>query len=344
MPATAKKETEYGETYPRLDGKTGSVPVIYEGEYYDLSLFYEVHPGGEKHLLVRKGKDITKAFHTNPHPHTKFALHWLRQFKISDPEEIAKLEKIDDEDVDWSKGQLFRVHKVKNYNEWIDRPVHRPLRLFDNEFMESLTVTKWYMVPIVWVPVSLYLLYLTSQSFSKLTCLYLWVAGVFAWSFIEYTLHKYIFHMPVYKDSGRFKKMFQFVIHGQHHKNPFDPGRLVFPPVPCAIIVSIIWTMLRVVFPVNVVYGLVSGGLIGYVTYDMIHYYLHHGNPKRGSLLWTLRQHHNRHHFEDYNKGLGISSQFWDDLFTSNFTQQQVDFYNGKGVTVEVGKKFAGAE
>lgn len=74
MPATAKKETEYGETYPRLDGKTGSVPVIYEGEYYDLSLFYEVHPGGEKHLLVRKGKDITKAFHTNPHPHTKFAL------------------------------------------------------------------------------------------------------------------------------------------------------------------------------------------------------------------------------------------------------------------------------
>lgn len=339
-----KNTKEHGETYPRLDGKTGPLPVIYEGEYYDLSLFYEVHPGGEKHLTLRKGKDITKAFHSSPHPHTRFAYDWMKQFKVESPEKEAKLDRIDDEDVDWGKGLMFRIQNVKNYNEWIDNPVHRPLKLFDNNFLESLTVTKWYVVPIVWVPVSSWSFYKCLQTFSLLTSFNLWIFGFFMWTLIEYTLHKYVFHIPVYKDSGAAKKIFQFVIHGQHHKNPFDPGRLVFPPVPCAILVTLIYSILRLIIPKNPAFGILSGGLIGYVCYDLIHYYLHHGHPKRNSWLWHLRQHHNRHHFEDYTKGMGISNRFWDDILKSNYSEQQCEFYNGKQVTFEQGRDFCGLD
>lgn len=39
------------------------------------------------------------------------------------------------------------------YEEWINRPVDRPLRLFDCELLELLTKTPWWLVPLVWLPV-----------------------------------------------------------------------------------------------------------------------------------------------------------------------------------------------
>lgn len=45
------------------------------------------------------------------------------------------------------------------------------------------------------------------------------------------------------------------------------------------------------------------GGLCGYVVYDMIHYYLHYGSPKRGSYLYSLKAYHVKHHFEHQRSG-----------------------------------------
>ena len=336
------EKTQYGATYPRLDGETGPLPMIYDGKWYDLSNFYEVHPGGVKHLKLRKNKDITKAFHTSPHPHTKFALHWLEQFKVTDPTELSKLPKIDEDGVDWDKGMIFRVYKIKKYNEWIDKVVHRPLRLFDSPVLESLTVCKWWVVPLVWVPIITYLTLLTSQIFSLMQTFNLFIFGVFAWTLIEYTLHKYLFHIKVYDDSGAFKKTLHFAIHGQHHKNPFDPGRLVFPPVPAAILTSMIYGLCRIIIPYEPMLGILAGGLLGYVSYDMCHYYLHHGKPKRGSYIWKLAQHHNRHHFEDFTHGLGITNFYWDEVFNSSLGS--ADTYNGKGVDFKKGRELAGLD
>ena len=45
------------------------------------------------------------------------------------------------------------------------------------------------------------------------------------------------------------------------------------------------------------------GGLCGYVVYDMIHYYLHYGSPKRGSYMYSLKAYHVKHHFEHQRAG-----------------------------------------
>eukprot|EP00042_Codosiga_hollandica_P044709 m.445639 g.445639 ORF g.445639 m.445639 type:complete len:71 (-) comp56856_c0_seq3:154-366(-) len=53
--------------------------------------------------------------------------------------------------------------------------------------------------------------------------------AVFRWTFVEYLLHRFLFHMPVNTDSALSITM-HFFLHGQHHKFPMDPDRLVFPP------------------------------------------------------------------------------------------------------------------
>ena len=86
---------------------------------------------------------------------------------------------------------------------------------------------------------------------------------------------------------------------------PFDALRLVFPPIPAAIIAFIIYFPLAHALPIdlNQIRLLLAGGLIGYVCYDMMHYYLHHGSPQAGGYLADLKSYHGAHHY--VNPGLG---------------------------------------
>jgi dihydroceramide fatty acyl 2-hydroxylase len=60
--------------------------------------------------------------------------------------------------------------------------------------------------------------------------------------------------------------------------------------------------------------GMLSGGLLGYVYYDMTHYFLHHDQPSWVPLQ-QLKRHHMRHHYQDHHRGYGITSTFWDRIF-----------------------------
>lgn len=53
----------------------------------------------------------------------------------------------------------------------------------------------------------------------------------------------------------------------------------------------------------------------GYVVYDLLHFYLHHGSPKEGSHFYYMKRYHNWHHFTHYDTGFGITSSFWDRIF-----------------------------
>jgi len=54
--------------------------------------------------------------------------------------------------------------------------------------------------------------------------------------------------------------------------------------------------------------------LAGYLAYDMIHYALHHHTPRTRAGKW-LRELHMRHHFQDDERGFGISAPYWDRVF-----------------------------
>ncbi|XP_029464740.1 fatty acid 2-hydroxylase [Rhinatrema bivittatum] len=236
--------------------------------------------------------------------------------------------------VDWNKPLLWQVgHLREKYDEWVHQPVNRPIRLFHSDFIESCSKTAWYVVLAVWVPVVLYFSWFCYTSlaqgntrlFTSFTTEYaipvhqycfplFFLLGMLIWSLLEYAIHRFIFHMKP-PASNYYLIVLHFMLHGQHHKSPYDSSRLVFPPVPASLVIGFFCGIILLLFPKIVGLSIFVGGLFGYIMYDMIHYYLHYGSPKEGSYLYGLKAYHVKHHFEHQKSGFGITSKLWDHSF-----------------------------
>jgi sterol desaturase/sphingolipid hydroxylase (fatty acid hydroxylase superfamily) len=59
---------------------------------------------------------------------------------------------------------------------------------------------------------------------------------------------------------------------------------------------------------------LYAGTVLGYITYDWMHYYTHHFRPTT-RLGKFLRRYHMEHHYKDSESHFGISSPLWDWVF-----------------------------
>lgn len=89
--------------------------------------------------------------------------------------------------------------------------------------------------------------------------------------------------------------------------------------MPAAFIATVIYQIMKAL--VSLYDGqlcnlklVLAGALIGYLSYDMIHYYIHHGSP-RNRYFYMLKRTHYNHHFVNHDKGFGISSPVWDFAF-----------------------------
>ena len=139
-----------------------------------------------------------------------------------------------------------------------------------------------------------------------------WAAGGYAfWTLTEYWLHRVVFH---FEPEGGIGKRIHWMIHGVHHDHPNDPLRLVMPPsasIPLAsAFVALFWFALGS----QAAPGFAAGFLAGYLAYDMLHYHVHHHRP-RTRLGRKLRELHMRHHFQDHERGYGVSAPYWDHVF-----------------------------
>jgi sterol desaturase/sphingolipid hydroxylase (fatty acid hydroxylase superfamily) len=139
-----------------------------------------------------------------------------------------------------------------------------------------------------------------------------WIAGGYVfWTLTEYWLHRVVFHFEPEHAIGR---RLHWMIHGVHHDHPNDPLRLVMPPsasIPLAgIFLAIFWLALG--SGRWEAFG--AGFLAGYLAYDMLHYHVHHHKP-RTRVGRTMRELHMRHHFQDEERGFGVSAPYWDYVF-----------------------------
>ena len=120
----------------------------------------------------------------------------------------------------------------EHYEEWVHSPVNRKLRLFNSDFVEFFSKSPWWLVPLVWVPSILYICWLALTAAPTyvptlspapapgLLDLIFLPLGILLWTFIEYSLHRFVFHLRV-PYTGLASKIllpFHFTIHGQHHK------------------------------------------------------------------------------------------------------------------------------
>ena len=137
--------------------------------------------------------------------------------------------------------------------------------------------------------------------------------GWMLWTLAEYWTHRTVFHFEPERGLGA---RIHWMIHGVHHDHPNDPRRLVLPPV-ISIPFGVAFLALFVLVLGRPEGAAVCAGFYcGYLVYDMLHFALHHRRP-RSRLGRLLHELHMRHHFEDENRGFGVSAPWWDMLFAT---------------------------
>jgi len=137
------------------------------------------------------------------------------------------------------------------------------------------------------------------------------LGGYLLWTLFEYWLHRLVFHFE--PEQGLGARM-HWIIHGVHHDHPNDPLRLVMPPSVSVPLGALLFGLIYLAFGPAYGPSVGAGFFVGYLAYDMVHYYLHHFRP-RGPLGRILRERHMRHHFQDETRGFGISAPYWDEVF-----------------------------
>jgi dihydroceramide fatty acyl 2-hydroxylase len=194
-------------------------------------------------------------------------------------------------------------------------------RMFESDFLDLFSRVPWHAVPAIFVPVSIGLFYLSFSLGMSIPMLLVWAfAGFVWWTFTEYWLHRTLFHWEAKTWWG---PKVHYFLHGVHHKWFNDRFRLVMPPAASLFLAGIFIAMyygislaLAPFLDPMWVWAFFGGKIVGYMNYDLTHYYIHHGRPK-WSFYKKLRTHHNKHHHNAKYKErkFGVSFTIWDHVF-----------------------------
>ena len=193
------------------------------------------------------------------------------------------------------------------------------VRMFKSNLLEALSKVPFYVPLIVYIPVIGYCIYRAYETNVGIAPFFEYlIGGLFIWTFIEYILHRFVFH---YLPKPKWAQRLHFIFHGVHHDYPSDALRLVMPPSASIPLAIAFFYLFKLMLPTNYIYAFFPGFMVGYLFYDISHYAIHHFNFK-GSFWKKIKQHHMLHHYQDPTKGYGVSSPLWDKIFRSDFIKK----------------------
>lgn len=135
------------------------------------------------------------------------------------------------------------------YLQQVHQPRHlsHSAKLFSQPWLEVFTLTPWWVVPLIWLPITFYLFYrsLVLQPNVEITSalgktMLSFIGGNVVWTILEYTLHRFLFHVDDMLPDTPFFLMLHFLLHGIHH---YLPVRL-FSFAPLFVVTPIVSTRL----------------------------------------------------------------------------------------------------
>jgi dihydroceramide fatty acyl 2-hydroxylase len=183
--------------------------------------------------------------------------------------------------------------------------------MFDSDVLDRLSRVHPVVPPLIFLPTSVVLFVLGAKQLTTAETVGLVASGWLFWTLMEYWIHRIVFHFEPESGPGA---RFHWIIHGVHHDHPNDPLRLVMPPSVSVPLAAAFYGLFVFVLGTDAGNVFAAGFLLGYLVYDMTHYYLHHFTPKT-RFGKVMRELHMRHHFQDDTRGFGISAPFWDYIF-----------------------------
>jgi dihydroceramide fatty acyl 2-hydroxylase len=183
--------------------------------------------------------------------------------------------------------------------------------MFESDLLDRLSRVHPAVPPLIFLPTSAVLFVTGAKQLPTAETVGLVASGWVFWTLMEYWIHRIVFHFEPESGPGA---RFHWIIHGVHHDHPNDPLRLVMPPSVSVPLAAGFYGLFVLVLGTDAGNVFAAGFLVGYLVYDMTHYYLHHFTPKT-RFGRVMRELHMRHHFQDDTRGFGISAPFWDYVF-----------------------------
>lgn len=171
--------------------------------------------------------------------------------------------------IDLTKPLIQQVYNLSlpEYCKLTQEKIYNPesYRMFSNDILESLSRTRWFVIPLVWLPISCICMHrgislLSAYDFHLLLFLLLWFSGVLLWTLFEYIFHRFLFHYAeqFLPDCGT-AFVIHFAAHAIHHTFPMDRLRLVMPPALFCILSSPVFLVSKYALPDAILYSVWSG-------------------------------------------------------------------------------------
>lgn len=299
-----------------------SIPVCtlsYKGVWYDLSDFIDNHPGGLKVLEKYNGKEIDEIFSDpSSHIHSSFAQKILEQQQKIFIEKSA--EKMEDQEglafIDLQKPMISQILNASWSKEFYFENVNVPQtlkgspRFFENSFLEAMTKSPWYLIPLFWIPLVIFLFVLNVFFYSfkiRKTGTFFFI-GLLSGSLKEYITHRFYYHISSYFiPNNQLIYAIHFTIHGYHHYCPKDLSRVI--QTPLFVIFHAFWDFLALFLlfgSVEIALIIETAQILLYSLIEIGHLYAH----KYGTMN-SIHSNHLKHHYDNYDKNFTLSNSFW---------------------------------
>jgi sterol desaturase/sphingolipid hydroxylase (fatty acid hydroxylase superfamily) len=186
-------------------------------------------------------------------------------------------------------------------------------RLFQNPILESFTKSSPLESTLSSLAIAAFCIWMGKEmgaGFRFWNIFWYFMSGLLFWTFAEYMLHRYLFHITEENIKGGDR--FSYIIHGIHHEYPNDAQRTLLPFVPKLILSAIFFGLFYLILGKAGAF-FSSGFVMGYYFYSIMHYSIHrYKAPKWLKPLW---EHHHRHHHLVDDQAFGVSSTLWDRIF-----------------------------
>ena len=146
--------------------------------------------------------------------------------------------------------------------------------------------------------------------FRLLSALSVVVAGVFAFSFVEYCFHRWLFH----GSAALFEQG-----HTRHHEVPLGHESLPFFFAPLAILG--LAGLIGLVAPKEFALLFTGGFAAGYAAYGLSHTIIHHIRFENALIRRWAAAHHIHHYHPDSN--FGVTTPLWDILLRTRYARHE---------------------
>ena len=133
--------------------------------------------------------------------------------------------------------------------------------------------------------------------------------GLFAFSFVEYFFHRWMFHtrIPLFAQG-----------HRMHHEHPLGYDSLPFF-LPGAVLV-VLTGLVMLILPTGFALLMMGSVTLGYIAYGLSHFTIHHVRFKHPLLRRWAGAHHVHHYHPDSN--FGVTTPLWDVLLSTRYVRQ----------------------